>query len=117
MCFVEIHEMDVTSITKTLTESKQTKTYSLGQKLLRHITKIPIFALKHDKNAFSRKLKDRFSPPLMECCLRCTLGLLSQNNIAPRVERGANLFLLDTMAAWREIENCIEMPQHFCPGL
>ena len=30
---------------------------------------------------------------------------------------GANLFLLDTMIAWREIENCIEMPQRFCPGM
>ena len=30
---------------------------------------------------------------------------------------GVNLFLLsDTMVAWREIENCIEMPEHFCPG-
>ena len=31
--------------------------------------------------------------------------------------RGANLFLLDTKIAWREIENCIEMSQEFCPGL
>ena len=30
---------------------------------------------------------------------------------------GANLFPLNTMVAWREIENCIEMPQHFCPGM
>ena len=28
---------------ETRTESKQTKTYNLGQNLLRHITKIPIF--------------------------------------------------------------------------
>ena len=26
MCIVEIHEMDITSINKTMTESKQTKT-------------------------------------------------------------------------------------------
>ena len=30
---------------ETRAESKQTKTYNLGQNLLRHITKIPIFAL------------------------------------------------------------------------
>ena len=30
---------------------------------------------------------------------------------------GANLFLLDTMVAWHEIENCIEMSQQFCLGL
>ena len=77
MCIVQIHEMNITSINKI----KQGRIYNLGQNLLRHITKIPIFALKHDKNAFSRKLKDRFSPPLLQCCFRCTLGLLSQNNI------------------------------------
>ena len=72
------------------------------------------------------KLKDRFPPPLLQWCLplqkKCTPGPLSQNNIAPGVEIGeeegeANLFLLDTMIAWREIENCIEMPQHFCRGM
>ena len=43
--------------------------------------------------------------------------MLSRNNIAPGVGRGANLYLLDTMVPWREIENCIEMSQQFCPGL
>ena len=45
MCIVEIHELNITSINKTRTESKQTKTCNcnLGQNLLRHITKIPIF--------------------------------------------------------------------------
>ena len=28
-----------------------------------------------------------------------------------------SLFLLDTMVAWRDSENCIEMSQQFCPGL
>ena len=45
------------------------------------------------------------------------LELFSRNNIAPGVGRGASLFLLDTMVAWRDIENCIEMSQQFCPGL
>ena len=45
MCIVEIHEMNITSINKTRTESKQTKTSNLEQNLLRHITKIPFFAL------------------------------------------------------------------------
>ena len=59
--------------------------------------------LQRDSNpwppAFSRKLKDRFSPPLLQCCLRCTLGLLSQlKQHCTRGIRGegANLFLLDT---------------------
>ena len=30
---------------------------------------------------------------------------------------GASLFFLEMVVAWREIENCIKMPQHFCPGL
>ena len=51
------------------TESKQT-TYNLGQNMLRHITKIPIFCTYPDKNAYSRKLKERFPPPLLQCCLR-----------------------------------------------
>ena len=33
------------------------------------------------------------------------------------VGRGANLFLLDTMIPWHEIENYIEMSQQFCPRL
>ena len=45
------------------------------------------------------------------------LELLSCNNIAPGVGRGASLFLLDMMVVWCDIENCIEMPQQFCPGL
>ena len=47
MCIVEIHEMNSTSINKTNEglQIKQTKTYNLGQNLLRHITKIPVFAL------------------------------------------------------------------------
>ena len=45
------------------------------------------------------------------------LELLSRNNIVPWVGRGASLFLVDTMVAWREIENCIEMSQWLCPGL
>ena len=62
MCIVEIHELNMTSISKTRTESKQTKTYNcnLGQHLLRHITKIPIFCTYPDKNPNSRKLKDSF---------------------------------------------------------
>ena len=44
--------------------------YNLGQNLLRHITKIPIFFTHPDKNAYRRKLKDRFPPPLLQCCLR-----------------------------------------------
>ena len=55
---------------ETRTDSKQTKTYNLGQNLLRHITKIPIFCTYPDKNAYSRKLKDRFPPHLLQCCLR-----------------------------------------------
>ena len=95
--------------------------YNLGQNLLRHIAGIPILCTHPDKNAYRRKLKDRFPPPLSQCCLRqhkkYTLELLSRNNIALGVGRGANLFLLDTMVPWREIENCIEMSQQFCPGL
>ena len=53
---------------ETRTDSKQTKTYKLGQNLLRHITRIPIFY--PDKNAYSRKLKDRLPLPLLQCCLR-----------------------------------------------
>ena len=34
-----------------------------------------------------------------------------------RVGEGAYLFLLDTMVTSREIENCTEMSQQFCPGL
>ena len=47
MCIVEIHEMNMTSINKTNEDLqiKQTKTYNLRQNLLRHITKIPDFAL------------------------------------------------------------------------
>ena len=94
---------------------------NLGQNLLRHIARIPIFCTHPDKNAYCRKLKDRFPPHLFQCCLwqhkKYTLELLSRNNIAPGVGRGANLFLLDTMVPWREIENCIEMSQQFCPGL
>ena len=45
MCIVKIHEMNITSINRTRTESKQTKSYNFGQNLLRHITKITIFAL------------------------------------------------------------------------
>ena len=30
---------------------------------------------------------------------------------------GVSLFFLEMVVAWREIENCIKMPQHFCPGL
>ena len=45
---------------ETRTDSKQTKTYNLGQNLLRHITKIPIFCTYPGKNDYSRKLKDRF---------------------------------------------------------
>ena len=66
--FVAVHEMDIASINKTRTESKQTKTYNFGQNLLRRITKIPIFCTYRDKNAFSRKLKDRFPPPVLLCC-------------------------------------------------
>ena len=33
------------------------------------------------------------------------------------VGRGASLFLLDTMVAWRNINYCIEMSQQFCLGL
>ena len=95
--------------------------YNLGQNLLRHIARIPIFSTHPDKNSYCCNLKDRFPPPLLQCCLRqhkkYTLELLSRNNIAPEVGRGANLFLLDTMVPWREIENCIEMSQQFCPGL
>ena len=36
--------------------------YNLGQNLLRHFTKIPIFATHPDKNAHCRKLKDCFPP-------------------------------------------------------
>ena len=79
------------------------------------------FCTHPDKNAYCRRLKDRVTPPLLQCCLRqhkkYTLELLSRKNIAPGVGRGANLFLLDTMVPWREIENCIEMSQQFCPGL
>ena len=39
--------------------------YNPGQNLLRHITKIPIFCTRPDKNAYRRKLKDRFPPPLL----------------------------------------------------
>ena len=45
------------------------------------------------------------------------LELLSRNNIPPGEGRGASLFLLDTMVAWCDIENCIEMSQRSCPGL
>ena len=45
------------------------------------------------------------------------LELLRRNSIAPGVGRGASLFHLDTMVAWRDIENCIEMSQQFCAGL
>ena len=54
--------------------------------------------------------------------IKCTLEPFSQNNIAPGVDSGegggggANLFPLDTMVVWREIENCFEMPQHFIRG-
>ena len=34
-----------------------------------------------------------------------------------RGREGVSLFLLDTMVAWHDIENCIEMSQQFCPGL
>ena len=63
MCIVEIHEMKQT-------ESKQTRTYNLGQNLLRHITKILIFCTYPAKNAYSRKLKDLSPPSLLQCCLR-----------------------------------------------
>ena len=35
-----------------------------------HNTKIPIFFTQPDKNAYRRKLKDRFPPLLLQCCLR-----------------------------------------------
>ena len=41
------------------------------------------------------------------------LELLGQNNIAQGVARGANLFRLDTIVTWHEIENYIEMSQQF----
>ena len=44
--------------------------YNLGQNLLRHITKIPIFYTHPDKNAYCRKLKDCFPLPLLQCCLQ-----------------------------------------------
>ena len=46
MCIVEIHEMNITSINKTNEENqiKQTRTDNLGQNLLRHITKMLVFA-------------------------------------------------------------------------
>ena len=47
----------------------------------------------------------------------CTRELLGQNNIAQGVGRGATLFRLDKMVAWREIEKYMEMSQQFCPGL
>ena len=58
-------------------------------------------------------IKRLFSPSPIAMLFAVTqemhVKLLSQNNIAPGVGRWANLFLLDTMVAWREIENCIEM--------
>ena len=79
------------------------------------------FCTHPDKNAYCCRLKDPVPPPLLQCCLRqhkkYMLELLSRNNITPGVGRGANLFLLYTMVPWREIENCIEMSQQFCPGL
>ena len=44
--------------------------YNLGQNLLRHITRKPIFCTHPEKNAYCRKLKDCFPPSLLQCCLR-----------------------------------------------
>ena len=40
--------------------------YNLRQSLLRRITKKPIFCTRPDKNAYRRKLKDRF--PIRSAC-------------------------------------------------
>ena len=43
-------------------ECRKTPPDNLGQNLLRHFTKIPIFATHPDKNAYCRKSKDCFPP-------------------------------------------------------
>ena len=79
MC-IEIHEMNITSIKikQGQNPSKRTKTYNSQPrtKPVETNCKNTYFCTYRDKNAFSRKLKDRFSPPLLQCCLRCTLELL-----------------------------------------
>ena len=113
--------LHIDTLTSDQSSSQNSRNCNLGQNLLRHITKIPTFCTHPDKNAYCRKFKDCFPPPLLQCCLqyhkKCTIELLSRNNIASGVGRGSNLFLLDTMVTAREIENCIEMSQQFCPGL
>ena len=71
MCIEEIHEMNITSIKIKQGQNpskRRPTTLNLRQNLLRQICKNTYFCTYRDKNAFSRKLKDRFSPPLLQCC-------------------------------------------------
>ena len=44
--------------------------FNLGQNLLRHIARIPIFCTHPDRKAYCRRLKNCFPLPLLQCCLR-----------------------------------------------
>ena len=88
---------------ETRTESKQTKTYNLGQNLAKLVE-------THYKNTYflhsslQSQIKRPFTPPLLQCCLqlqkKCTLGLLSQNNITPGVERGGGGGICSLWTRW-----------------
>ena len=121
MCIVEIHKMKQgqiqskrrpTTSDKTCWETHYKNTYFLHlpwQKCLQSQIERPfppspiamLFTVTEEMHTWAVKPK-----------LHCTRGGKGRKGGGE-----ANLFLLDTKVAWREIENCIEMPQHFCPGM
>ena len=118
MCIVEIHEMKQGQI-----QSKRRPTTSDKTCWDTLQIKIPIFCTYPDKNAYRHKFEDRFPPPLLQCCLRlqkkCTLGLLSQNNITPGVDRVGGRWICSFWTRWlhgTKLKTALKCLHTFIPG-
>ena len=120
MCIVESTRWILLPSIKQGHNQKQTKTNNLGQNLLRHITKVLIFALTLTKNAYSRKLKRPF-PPSSVAMLFTTTEEMHTWAVKPKQHctmggEGDEFVLFDTMVAWREMKTSLKC-LNTCPGL
>ena len=73
MCIVEIHEMNMVEYyfhQQNKDRIKANEDLQPRTKPVETHYKNTYFCTYRDKNGFSRKLKDRFPPPIFQCCLR-----------------------------------------------
>ena len=105
----------------TVKECRKQPLDNVGQNLLRHITRRPIFLHSPWQKCLLSQIKRLFPPSPIAMLFVVTQEMhawaAKPKQHCTRGGEGANLFFLDTMVPWRKIENCIEMSQQFCRGL